>query len=408
MTIRNRILTGKVPVKIWTDEIDQASISQLEKMSKMPFVHKHIAVMPDVHLGKGATIGSVIPTKGAIIPASVGVDIGCGMMAVETNLTASDLPESLRSIRLALEEAIPHGRTTTDGKYNPLSDKGLHKDNPDFCNHNLESRLLGIISKTGDNPRLVSQYKNYQRQIGTLGTGNHFLELCLDKKDKIWVMLHTGSRGIGNSIGSYFIEKAKEDMRKWFINLPDKDLSYFVEGTDNFNDYVEAVSWGQDFAKYNRVVMMNNVFKILTRFFPNISGLREAINCHHNYIEKENHYKQNVWVTRKGAIRARKDDLGIIPGSMGARSFIVKGLGNKESFCSCSHGAVRKYSRTEAKKIFSVDDLKDQTNGVECRKDADVIDEIPSAYKDIDKVMENQNDLVTIEAELKQILCIKG
>ena len=412
MTIKKVLTDGRYPVKIWTNDIEESAEKQLHNISQMPFIHSHVAVMPDVHWGMGATIGSVIPTLGAIIPAAVGVDIGCGMMAVETNLVANDLPDSLRDIRHSLEAKIPHGRTVIGKSYNPMSDKGLWRDTPainetEILKGGLRGRLKTIIDKQ-DNKPLNNQFDRFHNQLGTLGTGNHFFEICLDKDDKVWIMLHSGSRGIGSSIGSYFIEKAKRDMRKWFINLPDIDLSYFVEGTDNFNDYVHAVSWAQDFAKTNREIMMNNALSVLIEFFPKIKIKREAINCHHNYISKENHFKSNVWVTRKGAIRVQKDELGIIPGSMGARSFIVRGLGNKESFCSCSHGAGRKMSRGQAKKLFTIEDLKYQTAGVECRKDLDVIDEIPSAYKDIQQVMDNQSDLVEIVAELKQILCIKG
>lgn len=412
MTIQKVLTQGKFPVKIWTEDIEISAEKQLHNIAQMPFIHKHVAVMPDVHFGKGATIGSVIPTLGAIIPAAVGVDIGCGMMAVETNLVANDLPDSLKDIRHSLEAKIPHGRTVIGKSYNPMSDKGLWRDTPainekEILKGGLRGRLKTIIEKQ-DNKPLNNQFDRFHNQLGTLGTGNHFFEICLDKKDKVWLMLHSGSRGIGNSIGSYFIEKAKQDMRKWFINLPDIDLSYFVEGTENFNDYVEAVSWAQDFARTNREIMMTNALEALETFFPNIEIKREAINCHHNYIDKENHFKSNVWITRKGAIRARKDELGIIPGSMGARSFIVKGLGNKESFCSCSHGAGRTMSRSVAKKTFTTQDLKNQTLGVECRKDEDIIDEIPAAYKDIQVVMDNQKDLVEIVEELKQILCIKG
>ena len=412
MTIKKVLTEGKYPVKIWTNDIEESAEKQLHNISQMPFIHKHVAVMPDVHWGCGATIGSVIPTLGAIIPAAVGVDLGCGMMAVETNITANDLPDSLREIRFKLEEVIPHGRTSEGRNYNPNNDKGLWKDTPkinerNLLENNLFARLKVIVEKQG-NPALERQMARIQNQLGTLGTGNHFFEMCLDKNNKVWLMLHTGSRGIGNSIGSYFIEKAKKDMRKWFVNLPDIDLSYFVEGTNNFDEYVEAVSWAQEFAMVNRKIMMENAIEALKLFFPNLDTEREAINCHHNYISQENHYNANVWITRKGAIRAKKDELGIIPGSMGAKSFIVKGVGNKESFFSCSHGAGRVMSRRDAKKAFSVEDLKNQTEGVECRKDADVIDEIPKAYKNIEEVMANQSDLVTIEAELKQILCIKG
>lgn len=412
MPIKRILTEGKFPVKIWTNDIEESAEKQLHNISQMPFIHKHVAVMPDVHWGMGATIGSVIPTLGAIIPSAVGVDLGCGMMAVETNITANDLPDSLKDIRHKLEAKIPHGRTSVGRKYNPELDRGLWSDTPKInedalLKTDLFERLNKIVSKQ-ENAPLERQMKRVQNQLGTLGTGNHFFEICLDLENKVWLMLHTGSRGIGNSIGSYFIEKAKEDMRKWFINLPDIDLSYFAEGTDNFNDYIEAVSWAQEFAMVNRKIMMENAITTLKEFFPHLDTNREAINCHHNYISKERHFGANVWITRKGAIRASEDELGIIPGSMGAKSFIVKGKGNRESFCSCSHGAGRKMSRNEAKKLFTVEDLKKQTENVECRKDAEVIDEIPNAYKNIEEVMENQTDLVEVVAQLKQILCIKG
>jgi len=412
MTIKKVLTEGKFPVKVWTNDIEESAEKQLHNISQMPFIHKHVAVMPDVHWGCGATIGSVIPTLGAIIPAAVGVDLGCGMMALETNLTANDLPDSLREIRSSLEAKIPHGRTAVGRSYDPLKDRGLWSNTPKIneealLKDNLLARLKIIVDKQGNKP-LERQMARIQNQLGTLGTGNHFFEICLDKDNRVWIMLHSGSRGIGNSIGSYFIEKAKKDMRKWFINLPDIDLSYFVEGTDNFVEYVEAVGWAQDFAKLNRQIMMENALEVLRKFFPSLDTEREAINCHHNYISRENHFGANVWVTRKGAIRARSEELGIIPGSMGARSFIVKGLGNAESFNSCSHGAGRKMSRGAAKKAFTIKDLEKQTEGIECRKDAEVIDEIPGAYKDIEQVMDNQSDLVEVVAELKQILCIKG
>lgn len=349
MPIQKVITEGKFPVKIWTNEIEKSAEEQLKNISKMPFIHRHVAVMPDVHWGMGATIGSVIPTKGAIIPAAVGVDLGCGMMAVETNIIANDLPDSLKDLRHKLEAKIPHGRTSIGRSYDPAKDRGLWSNTPkineeEILKGGLRDRLSKIVEKQ-DNKPLNRQFVRFHNQLGTLGTGNHFFEICLDKDDKVWVMLHSGSRGIGNSIGSYFIEKAKQDMRKWFINLPDIDLSYFVEGTENFDDYVEAVSWAQDFAKTNREIMMTNALEVIKEFFPTLEIQREAINCHHNYIDKENHFKSNVWITRKGAIRAREGDLGIIPGSMGAKSFIVRGLGNKESFNSCSHGAGRIMSR---------------------------------------------------------------
>lgn len=408
------IAKERLPVFGWTEKvmpIEEGALQQLKNMANMPFIHQHVAVMPDVHWGMGATVGSVIATKGAIIPAAVGVDIGCGMMAVKTNLKAKHLPDSLLALRLAIEETIPHGRTDNGGR----NDKGAaqtsdqYKDRAHYMNNvmNLGLNLALLVDK---HPELTRASESAVRQLGTLGTGNHFIELCLDEKEFVWVMLHSGSRGIGNKIGTTFIEKAKKDMERWFINLPDKDLAYIPEGSTLFNDYIEAVQWAQLFAKENRNFMMEKVLGILKVFFPKhkLKTDEVAINCHHNYVNKEHHYGTNVWLTRKGAVRAREGDLGIIPGSMGAKSFIVRGKGNKESFNSCSHGAGRKMSRTEANKVISLEDHIKATEGVECRKDKEVIDESPAAYKDIDAVMESQTDLVDIVHTLKQIVCVKG
>lgn len=396
--------------KAWVGdmEIEASAEEQIMRCAQMPFVHKHIAVMPDVHGGMGATVGTVIPTKGAIIPAAVGVDIGCGMMAARLNLRAEDLPDGLRHVRDAIEAAVPHGRTD-NGRRN---DKGAWGDIPTpvskLWKHLQDTRWDYL---TEQHPTLVGKYTNTVNHLGTLGTGNHFIELCLDENKDVWLMLHSGSRGIGNRIGSYFIELAKKDMQRYFINLPDVNLSYFPEGTDNFEDYVVAVGWAQDFARANRELMFDNALDAISYALnkPDLNVAGElAINCHHNYVEKENHFGSNVWVTRKGAVRAREGDLGIIPGSMGAKSFIVRGKGNKEAFCSCSHGAGRKMSRTAAKKIFTLEDHIKATADVECRKDVDVIDETPAAYKDIDRVMAAQSDLVEIVHTLKQIVCVKG
>lgn len=407
-----------VPIYGWTEgvPVDQKAIDQLHNVAKMPFIHHHVAVMPDVHWGMGATVGSVIPTVGAIIPAAVGVDIGCGMMAIRTGLVASDLPDNLFGIRSEIEAAVPHGRTDNGG----VNDRGAWGDVPsegrsrfehfgvtESSETSLAFRLQKIIAKHPDIARAAVRAPHH---LGTLGTGNHFIELCLDENQAVWVMLHSGSRGIGNKIGSYFIERAKREVRRWFAKIPDEDLAYIPEGSELFDDYVEALHWAQEFAQANREVMMRNVLAVLERHFPgrlgNIDEL--AINCHHNYVAKENHYGKNVWLTRKGAVRAREGDLGIIPGSMGARSFIVRGKGNKESFCSCSHGAGRLMSRGEAIKHVSLEDHAKATEGVECRKDEGVLDESPAAYKPIDAVMAAQSDLVEIVYELKQVLCVKG
>jgi len=402
MPIKKVINKGK-PVKIWTNDIDDNALKQLENVSQIPFIHKHVAAMPDAHWGMGATIGSVIPTKGAIIPAAVGVDLGCGMMAIQTTLTANDLPDNLYPLRCDIEAAVPHGRTD-NGKKN---DQGAWGDkNPHEKRWTaLELRYANIILK---HPKAAAY--NQGNHMGTLGGGNHLIEICLDENNAVWVMLHSGSRGAGNKIGSYFIEQAKKEMERYHITpyLPDKDLSYLVEHTELFDDYCEAVLWAQDFAAENRNAMMESVLKVMHTHFGHFKCKAQAINCHHNYIARENHYKANVWVTRKGAIRAREGDMGIIPGSMGAKSFIVRGKGNKESFCSCSHGAGRKLGRKEANRLFTAEDLAEQTKGIECPKDAARVDEIPAAYKDIDTVMANQSDLVDIVHTLKQIVNIKG
>jgi tRNA-splicing ligase RtcB len=391
-------------VKMWTRgvPVDDDARAQLANTARMPFIFKHLAVMPDVHVGKGSTIGSVIPTIKAISPAAVGVDIGCGMMAAKTTLRASDLPDNLAGLRSAIERAVPHGRTV--GK----RDKGSWGHEPptsvDTAWSDLVSDFERISSKHG---RLKNT--NNRVHLGTLGTGNHFIEVCLDEHDTVWFMLHSGSRGVGNAIGSYFIELAREDMRKWMINLPDRDLAYFPEGTDHFDDYVEAVEWAQKFAQRNREVMMTNVIRAARGVLPvPFESHVEAVNCHHNYVSREHHFGENVLVTRKGAVRARRGEMGIIPGSMGARSYIVRGLGNEESFHSCSHGAGRKMSRTEARKRFTLEEHAAATAGVECRKDEAVIDETPAAYKDIDAVMAAQKDLVEVVYTLKQIVCVKG
>ena len=398
-------IEGSAPIKMWTRgvPVEDKARQQRARAAAMPFIFKHVAVMPDVHVGIGATVGSVIATKSAIIPAAVGVDIGCGMMAARTSLTAVDLPDNLEAIRAAIERAVPHGRTVGRNK----RDRGAWGDPPGeivTAWATLADRFKDIVAK---HPKL--EKTNNLIHLGTLGTGNHFIELCLDTEARVWVMLHSGSRGVGNAIGSYFIELAKEDMRKWFINLPDDDLAYFPEGTEHFDDYVEAVGWAQDFAALNRRMMMANVIRALrSQIAKPFEAELEAINCHHNYVQRERHFGENVLVTRKGAVRAAEGMMGIIPGSMGAKSFIVRGLGNKEAFESCSHGAGRVMSRTEAKRVVSLADHIADTAGVACRKDESVIDESPGAYKPIEAVMAAQSDLVEIVHTLKQIVCVKG
>ena len=389
-------------IKAWVKgvPVEPQARTQLENVAGLPFIHSHLAVMPDVHFGRGATVGSVIPTKGAIIPAAVGVDLGCGMMAIRTSLTATDLPDSLSAIRSEIERKVPVG----NGR------GGSHKGTPARAATAL--RASGMVERLDV---ILKKHKRIQRtafakQLGTLGGGNHFIELCLDEVDRVWVMLHSGSRGTGNILGTYFIREAREALERRVLgyHVPDKDLAFFVEGEDLFDDYTYAVSWAQDYARLNREVMMDRVLFALREHFPAFSLEKEAVNCHHNYVEREHHFGADIWVTRKGAVRAGKGELGIIPGSMGAKSFIVRGKGNADSFCSCSHGAGRAMSRTEAKRRFSVEDHRAATDGVECRKDSSVIDETPMAYKDIDAVMAAQTDLVEVVHTLKQIVCVKG
>ncbi|MEM6958881.1 MAG: RtcB family protein [Myxococcota bacterium] len=392
--------------KLWTQgvPVEDSARQQIANIASLPFIHKWVAVMPDVHFGRGATIGSVIPTKLAIIPAAVGVDLGCGMMAVRTSLRASDLPDSLRSVRTAIEAAVPHGRT---GGRRKGRDKGAWGDVPNDVGAVFRDELADEFSDICEAHASIAK-SNHVKHLGTLGTGNHFIELCLDENDDVWVMLHSGSRGVGNRIGSYFIEKAKKEMMKWHIDLPDQNLAYLAEGTEYFDDYVCAVGWAQRFARLNREVMMKATLRALRDELGAFETTEQAVNCHHNYVEKEHHYGADVWVTRKGAVRAGEGELGIIPGSMGTRSYIVRGKGNAESFCSCSHGAGRAMSRTEAKKRFTVADHEAATAGVECRKDAAVVDETPMAYKDIDAVMAAQADLVDVVHQLRQVVCVKG
>lgn len=398
---------GSKPVKAWVDGVllDENAKQQLMNTAKLPIIHKWVAAMPDVHWGLGATIGSVIPTKSAIIPAAVGVDIGCGMCAVRTSLTASDLPDDLSFIRSQIEKFVPHGRSNRGGR----GDKGAWGTAPKVPEqawkrlHEGYDRLIRDYPKLKRNAHPVSQ-------LGTLGGGNHFIEVCLDEDQRVWFMLHSGSRGVGNRIGQMFIALAQKDMRHHIQNLPDKNLAYFEEGAEHFDDYVEAVHWAQDYARINRDCMMQAVIEAVrkSKQVPQFTMEKKAVNCHHNYVAKETHYGEEVFITRKGAVNADKGKLGIIPGSMGAKSFIVCGKGHPESFCSCSHGAGRVMSRSQAKKQFTVADHEKATEGVECRKDEGVIDETPAAYKNIDAVMLAQADLVDIVHTLKQVVCVKG
>ena len=398
MPIKQAITDQRVPVKIWTDDVDERSKAQLANIAGLPFVHHHVAAMPDVHLGIGATIGSVIATHKAIIPAAVGVDIGCGMVAARLSLTANELDEkALQKVFDQITRDVPVGR-------------GQHADDRVLVEaaRPFEPGLKALTERHPQLLKAFGKFSKWTNQMGTLGSGNHFIEVCLDEAEQVWVMLHSGSRGIGNAIAAYFIKLARKDMERWMIQLPDRDLAYFPEGTEHFADYVEAVHWAQEYAMANRQAMLELVLDALARHLPPFAVTTEAVNCHHNYVAKEHHYGADVWVTRKGAIRARDGDLGIVPGSMGARSYIVRGKGNPESFCSSAHGAGRRMSRTAAEKQFTQADLQAQTAGVICRKDKGVIDEIPGAYKDIDQVMANQRDLTEILHTLKQVVCVKG
>ena len=402
MPIHQTLRGAHVPVHIFTDDIDAQALRQLHNIASLPIVHPHVAAMPDVHAGIGATVGSVIPTRGAIIPAAVGVDIGCGMNAVRTTLTASDLPDNLARLRSAIEAEVPVGFEQHEWS-RVQGSRQARAVRP------LGDRLAHIVERHRGIAKMLRQFeRTWICQVGTLGGGNHFIEICLDEEQRVWIMLHSGSRGIGNVIGRYFIAAAQKDMRRHQLQLPDADLAYLSEGSTVFDDYVEAVDWAQDYALLNRSEMMRRVLDVLAKFAPPFRLDGEAINCHHNYIARETHGNEDLYVTRKGAISARQGELGIIPGSMGARSFIVRGKGNPESFCSCSHGAGRSMSRSEAKRRFNRFDLAEQTAGIECRKDGGVIDEIPAAYKDIDAVMAHQSDLVEVVHTLRQVVCIKG
>jgi len=398
MPVRQELTEGRVPVKVYTGEIEPAARAQLVNISRLPVVHHHVAAMPDVHLGIGATVGSVIPTQRAIIPAAVGVDIGCGMIATRLSLSASDVDEkSLTKVFHQIARDVPVGFE--------------QHDDWDVRTHAVKAfqrPLQRILQKHPGIQKRVGKHSSWMRQLGTLGGGNHFIEVCLDEAQRVWVMLHSGSRGIGNAIGTYFIELARRDAERVSLVLPDRDLAYFSEGAQHFDDYIDAVGWAQDYARANRAEMMDLVIEALHRHLPPFEATTEAVNCHHNYVEREHHFGEDVWLTRKGAIRARRGELGIIPGSMGARSYIVRGMGSADSFDSCAHGAGRRMSRNAAQKCFSVEDLKTQTEGVICRKDKGVLDEIPGAYKNIDEVMANQSDLVEVVHLLKQVLCVKG
>ena len=390
-----------VPIKVWSDleRVETSAMQQLKNVASLPFVFKHVAAMPDVHFGRGATVGSVIATKGAVIPAAVGVDIGCGMMAIRLDVEPARIHERVSEIRKSIERSVPVGNDSN----NKISDsvaswKGWATWDQLNAIHRHAKGAKDLLTRA-------------QRQVGSLGGGNHFIELCDDTDGKVWVMLHSGSRNIGKSLAEIHMNEAKQTMKKMFIELPDPDLAFFAEQTKEYDEYMNDLMWAQEYALANREEMMKRILKDISHAI----GMKGEpiptsfeVNCHHNYSSKEHHYGENVLITRKGAVRARVGDYGIIPGSMGTKSYIVEGLGNVDAFCSCSHGAGRQMSRTEARRRFTVDDLAAQTSGVDCRKDEGVLDEIPSAYKDIDEVMENQKELVKIVAQLKQFMCVKG
>ncbi|MBU1210945.1 MAG: RtcB family protein [Alphaproteobacteria bacterium] len=395
---------GGFPLKMWTKNvlIEDAAIDQMKNVAKLPIIHKHVAAMPDCHWGLGATVGSVIPTKKAIIPAAVGVDIGCGMMAWKTTLNANQLPDNLAAIRSDIEHAVPHGFVSAKGR----ARKGGWEIVPSSVStrwRDLEDRYRKIVER---HPRI--SHKAPVHQLGSLGTGNHFIEICLDENDAVWVMLHSGSRGPGNVIGQYFIRLAKKDMERHISNLPDENLAYLTEGSEHFDDYVFALNWAQDYASENRQAMMEQILRVMRKHLPKFQIGDMAVNCHHNYATIEEHFGEKVWVTRKGAVRAQAGDLGIIPGSMGTGSFIVRGKGNADSFCSCSHGAGRAMSRTQARQNITLMDHCAATEGIECRKDKDVIDESPAAYKDISSVIAAQSDLIEVVHRLRQVVNVKG
>jgi len=398
MPVCQVIEQGRVPVAVYTDDLEDGARQQLVNLSQLPIVHHHVAAMPDVHAGIGATVGTVIATRRAIIPAAVGVDIGCGMLAARTSLTGDDLDETrLKRVFDQISRDVPVGRNQHS---QARAQSGAAKP--------FGRKLEKILERHPQLEKRFPRTQNWVCQMGTLGGGNHFIEVCLDEAGRVWVMLHSGSRGIGNAIGTYFIELARRDAERIRLRLPDRDLAYFEEGAEHFGNYVEAVDWAQRYAAANRDAMAELVLAALHYHLPPFEVTDEVVNCHHNYVERERHYGEDVWVTRKGAIRARAGDPGIIPGSMGARSYIVRGRGSEESFQSCAHGAGRRMSRTQARKAYSARDLAEQTRGVVCRKDRDVVDEIPGAYKNLDEVMAHQSDLVEVMHTLKQVICVKG
>jgi tRNA-splicing ligase RtcB len=387
-------LNEKIVTFLNPEAIEPAAKQQLLNMAELPFVFKHIAVMPDCHLGKGATVGSVIATKGAVIPAAVGVDIGCGMIAVKTKFSAKDLPDSLEKTRNGIERRIPLGAGSFNKKLTPTAHKRVAQ-----------------LKASGRDYQAVD--RRWTEALGSLGSGNHFIEISLDESEQVWVVLHSGSRGIGNKLAMKHIKTAQKLMDQSRVQLKDRDLAYLVEGRKEFTDYITDLLWAQDFALLNREEMMDRVMTELSYLFYKEDGHQteielERINCHHNFTQRENHFDENVWVTRKGAIQMKQGQKGVIPGSMGTRSYVVSGLENQMAYHSAPHGAGRRFSRGEARRRFTMDDFKKAMAGIECRHSAKLIDELPMAYKDIDEVMENSKDLVKVEHTLKQLVNVKG
>jgi tRNA-splicing ligase RtcB (3'-phosphate/5'-hydroxy nucleic acid ligase) len=393
-----------VPIREWTQgvAVELEARKQLEATASLPIVWPHLAVMPDVHWGMGSTVGSVVPTRGAIIPACVGVDLGCGMSAVKTSLSSSALLDNGQALRDAIERAVPHGRTDDGGS----NDRGAWRDIPKNVAETWNALSEEFEPLASDRPRLDT--KRQPHQLGTLGTGNHFIEVCLDESDSVWVMLHSGSRSVGNRIGSTFIALAKDRCAKEGTQLPNSDLAWLEEGTPEFAEYTRAVLWAQKYAAHNRMLMIANTLNEIGRMFPEMQFYEDAVSCHHNYVSREHHFGEDLWITRKGAVSAKKGELGIIPGAMGRKSFIVRGLGNPDSFHTCSHGAGRSMSRGAARKTISIEDHAKDTEGVFCRKDEGVLDESPRAYKNINAVMAAQTDLVEVVHTLRAAICVKG
>jgi len=398
---------------MWVSEetpIESQAYDQIKGMAVLPILAGPIAIMPDVHWGKGATVGSVIPTRGAIVPAAVGVDLGCGMAALQTSMRVDQLPDDLGGLRSAIEQAIPVGFNAHD--HERMVDKLMQLGTRcpfEATLRNLRERFNALVLHT-QVPRKAKDHLDavVWKQIGTLGGGNHFIEIQTGGDGYVWLMLHSGSRNPGKTLADVAISQARQEAEQRGDVLQDKDLAWLIEGSDSFDQYISALTWAQDYARINREAMLALLWGAVSPFFPTEVGIQQTINCHHNYVERFDSVAGSFWVTRKGAVSAREGELGIIPGSMGTASYIVRGKGNPESYYSCSHGAGRRMSRGAAKRQFTVDDLIAQTTGIESRKDAAVIDEIPAAYKDIDAVIAAQADLIAPVVRLKQVLCVKG